>query len=465
VFRALLLEPLYKIDVELTHSAVVVGGGVAGMTSALALGDMGYEVHLVERGAKLGGRVLDIDQTLRGSRPAELVARLEKKVIDNPNVKIHLDSELADFQGFIGNFSSVIRESDDKRTPVDHGVVIVATGAQEERPELFGLGKSDRIVTGLDLERMLAEGDSRVQKAGAVGFVLCAGSLDENKGYCSRTCCAQSIKNAIRLKEADPDRPVYVWYKEIRTFGLQEEYYTKARELGVVFARYDNEAKPRVSAEMNGGQVKVAWNEKAFAGKEMEVPLDLLVLATPTVPNEGNDTLSKLLKVPLTADGYFLEAHVKLRPVDFASEGIFLCGSAHYPKSIDESISQAYAAAGRAAAILAKPVLKAGGVVAEVDQDTCAACLTCVRVCPYEVPRIDPEVKKAYIEPAACQGCGICVSECPAKAIVLHHYTDAQVFAKEEALFLTEADYAAGVALGGGEPAGPTLDQTAGEVS
>jgi len=202
-----------------------------------------------------------------------------------------------------------------------------------------------------------------------------------------------------------------------------------------------------------------------FAGKEMQVPVDLLVLATPTVPNEGNSELSKLLKVPLQADGFFLEAQVKLRPVDFASEGIFLCGAAHYPKGLDECISQAYAAAGRAAAILAKPALKAGGVVAEVDQETCAACLTCVRVCPYEVPRIDPEAKKAYIEPAACQGCGVCVSECPAKAIVLHDYTDAHMCAKEEALFLTEADIAAGVALGGYQPAGPTLDQNAGEVS
>jgi len=176
------------------------------------------------------------------------------------------------------------------------------------------------------------------------------------------------------------------------------------------------------------------------------------VLATPTVPNEGAAALSKLLKVPLQADGFFLEAHVKLRPVDFASEGIFLAGAAHYPKSLDESIGQAYAAAGRAAAILAKQALKAGGIVAEVDQEKCAACLTCVRVCPYEVPRIDPEAKKAHIEAAACQGCGVCVSECPAKAIELHHYTDAQIFAKEEASF-TEADLAAGVALSVGGPA------------
>ncbi len=467
VARALLLEPLYKIDVPLTHAALVVGGGVAGMTAALAIGDMGFEVHLVERREHLGGRALDIDRTLKGNRPAEFVAELEQRLIDNPNVRIHLQSEVADFQGFIGNFSSVIRESDGKRTPVDHGVVIVATGGVEDRPEVFGLGQSEQIVTGLDLERLFATDDTRLHTKGAVGFILCAGSLDENKPYCSRTCCAQSIKNAIRLKEADPDRPVYVWYKEIRTFGLTEDYYTKARELGVIFARYENSTKPRVSVAQGGAQggpVVVSYNELAFGGKVVDVPLDLLVLATPTVPSAGVEDLGKLFKVPVTADGFFLEAHVKLRPVDFASEGLFLCGSAHYPKSLDETISQAFAAAGRAGAILAKPTLKAGGVVAEVDQERCAACLTCVRICPYEVPRIDPAEKKAYIEPAACQGCGVCVSECPAKAIELHHYTDAQIFAKEEALF-TEADLVAGVALGGGQPAAAPDPDSPREVS
>jgi heterodisulfide reductase subunit A len=211
---------------------------------------------------------------------------------------------------------------------------------------------------------------------------------------------------------------------------LTEEYYTKARELGVIFTRYANGGEPGVDAN---GSLQVSYDEPALR-RRIDLPLDLLVLATPTVPNEGNDTLSQMLKVPLTADGFFLEAHMKLRPVDFASEGIFLCGSAHYPKSIDESISQAYAAAARAAAVLAKATLKAGGVVAEVDTEKCAACLTCVRVCPYEVPIIDLETKKAKIEAAACQGCGVCVGECPAKAITLHHYTDEQIFAKEEAL-------------------------------
>jgi heterodisulfide reductase subunit A-like polyferredoxin len=439
VARARLLEPLYKVDVPLTHTTVVIGGGVAGMTAAAALGEMGHEVHLVEREAALGGRVLELDQTIKGSRPADFAAALQQRVIDNPNVKIHLASTLEDFHGFIGNFSSVIASADGQRTPIDHGVVIVATGSQEARPDLYSLGQSDKIVTGLELEHLFATDQARLAKTDAVGFILCAGSLEEGANYCSRTCCQQSVKNAIRLKEQDPERPVYVWFKEVRTFGLFEEYYTRARELGVIFTRYDNDSKPEIVSAGSaangkpGTPVKVAYTDP-YLQRRIELPLDLLVLATPTIANDGASELSKMLKVPLQGDGFFLEAHVKLRPVDFASEGIFLCGGAHYPKSIDESVSQAYAAAGRAAAILAKPALKAGGVVAEVDQDKCAACLTCVRICPYEVPTIDPVVKKAVIEAAACQGCGVCVSECPAKAIVLHHYTDAQIFAKEEAL-------------------------------
>ena len=432
VARARMLEPLFKIDVPLTHAALVIGGGIAGMTAACALGDMGHEVHLVERSDKLGGLVLELGDTIKGNDPAALVKDLEQRLVDNPKVKIHLGAELVDFHGFIGNFSSVIKDTNGRRTPVDHGVVVVATGAREDRPELYGLGESPKVVTGLDLERMLKEDDPALGDIKSVGFVLCAGSLDESHPYCSRTCCQQSIKNAIRLKEQDPRRAVSVWFKEIRTFGLLEEYHTRARELGVIFTRYDNDSLPQVSAN---GSVSVAYRDP-YLRRDVEIPLDLLVLATPAVPTEGGSELSKLLKVPITGDGFYLEAHVKLRPVDFASEGIFLCGSAHYPKSIEETISQAYAAAGRAAGILAKPTLKAGGVVAEVDEDKCAACLTCVRICPYEVPIIDMETKKAKIEAAACQGCGVCVSECPVKAIALHHYTDAQIFAKEEALFM-----------------------------
>ncbi len=432
VARARMLEPLYKVDVPLSHAAVIVGGGIAGMTAASALGAMGHDVHLVERTSQLGGHALQLGRTIRGGDPGEYVRQLEQKLVENPAVHIHLESELADFHGFIGNFSGVIVAKDGRRTTVDHGVVVVATGTREERPALYGLGESDRVVTGMDLERMLKDEDPALAAAKSVGFVLCAGSLDETHPYCSRTCCQQSIKNAIALKERDPSRPVYVWFKEVRTFGFLEEYYTKARELGVIFTRYDNDHPPQVSAN---GDVWVAYRDPHL-GRDIELPLDLLVLAAPSVAADGAGELSKLLKVPLTGEGFYLEAHVKLRPVDFSSEGIYLCGSAHYPKGLDEAISQGYAAAARAAAVLAKPVIKAGGVVAEVDEDKCAACLTCVRICPYEVPVIDPETKKAKIEAAACQGCGICVSECPVKAIVLHHYTDAQIFAKEEALFM-----------------------------
>ncbi len=432
VARARMLEPLYKVDVPLSHAAVVIGGGLAGMTAASALGEMGHEVHLVERSDHLGGHALELGRTIRGGDPAEHVRRLEQTLVDNPNVRIHLESELTDFHGFIGNFSGAVTAKDGKRTTVDHGVVIVATGAREERPALYGLGDSERVVTGMDMERMLKDDDPALKDARSVGFVLCAGSLDETHPYCSRTCCQQSIKNAIALKEADPSRPVYVWFKEVRTFGFLEEYYTKARELGVIFTRYDNDHTPQVSAN---GDLWVAYRDPHL-NREIDLPLDLLVLAAPSVAADGVEELGKLLKVPLTGEGFFLEAHVKLRPVDFSSEGIFLCGAAHYPKGLDEAISQGYAAAARAAAVLAKPVIKAGGVVAEVDQDKCAACLTCVRICPYDVPIIEAETKKARIEAAACQGCGVCVSECPVKAITLHHYTDAQIFAKEEALFM-----------------------------
>ncbi len=352
VARARLLEPLFKVDVPLTHSAVVIGGGVAGMTSALALGDMGHEVHLVERSPSSAATCSSSARPSRATTRRRWSRSSSSASSTTPTSRSTSRPQLADFHGFIGNFSSVIGEKDGKRTPVDHGVVIVATGGTEDRPDLYGLGSSQKVVTGMDLERMLKEDDPALADVKSAGFILCAGSLDENHPYCSRTCCQQSVKNAIALKEQDPARQVYVWFKEMRTYGLLEEYYTKARELGVIFTRYDNDTLPQVSAN---GSVSVSARDP-YLGRDVTMPLDLLVLATPTVARRAPSELSKMLKVPLTADGFFLEAHVKLRPVDFASEGIFLCGAAHYPKSIEETISQAYAAAGRAAAILAKPV-------------------------------------------------------------------------------------------------------------
>ena len=440
VARARLLEPLYKVDVPLTHTAVVVGGGVAGMTAAAALGDMGHEVHLVERDAALGGRVLELDQTIKGSRPGRVRGRPRAARGRQPQRQDPPRGELDDFHGFIGNFSSVIaagrRQAHahrprrrDRRHRLARGSVPSSTAsARATRSSPAG---PRAAASPTDQERLA--------KAGAVGFILCAGSLDEKAPVLLAHLLPAERQERHPPEGAGPERPVYVWFKEVRTFGLFEEYYTRARELGVIFTRYDNDSKPEIVSAGTAANGKPARR----SGRLHATPTCSAASSCPSTcscwpprrcPTRATTSSPRCSRCRSQADGFFLEAHVKLRPVDFASEGIFLCGAAHYPKCIDESISQAYAAAGRAAAILAKPALKAGGVVAEVDQDKCAACLTCVRVCPYEVPIIDPVAKKAEIEAAACQGCGVCVSECPAKAIVLHHYTDAQIFAKEEAL-------------------------------
>ena len=261
VARARLLEPLSKIDIPLTHAALIIGGGIAGMTAAGALGEMGFEVHLVERGPQLGGRVLHVGRTIRGNDPRQVIAELEQRLIDLPNVHIYLDAELADFTGFVGNFSSVIQDKDGRRTTVEHGVVIVATGARETRLDLYGLDRRPEVITEMDLEHMLKDDDPVLAEAKSVGFVLCAGSLEGDHPYCSRTCCQQGVKNAIELKERDPSRPVYVWFKEMRTFGLLEEYYTRARELGVIFTRYKNGGRPQVSLE---GPLTVSYREPSL---------------------------------------------------------------------------------------------------------------------------------------------------------------------------------------------------------
>ena len=284
VARARMLEPLFKIDVPLTHAAVVLGGGIAGMTAANALGDMGHEVHLVERTPKLGGHALALGATIKGGDPADYVAALERRLVDNPNVRIHLEAELADFHGFIGNFSSVIADKDGKRTPIDHGVVVVATGSREDRPELYGLGESAKVVTGMDLERMLKDRRPRPRRSSGRSASSSAPARSTRPIRTARAPAAsRASRTPSRLKEQDPDRPVYVWFKEVRTFGLLEEYYTKARELGVIFTRYDNDSLPQVSAN---GSVAVAYRDP-YLGRDVDLPLDLLVLATPTIAGRG----------------------------------------------------------------------------------------------------------------------------------------------------------------------------------
>ena len=434
VARAALLEPLHKVELSLHHSALIIGGGVAGMNAALSLADQGFPVQLIERTAELGGNLRHIHYTLGGVDPQAYLRDLIAQVKGHELITVYRDTELKDTSGFVGNFSSRLSVKGEEKT-IEHGVIIVTTGGQEYRGDEYLYGQDDRVLTQQEFEDKTAEAPEEIAKTQNAVMILCVGPGTE---YCSRICCAGAIKNALKIKELNSQANVYVLYRDIRTYGFQERYYRKALEQGIIFVRYDDDRLPKVAVN---GRLQVRFWEPAL-GEEMVVSPDLLILNTGVVAAEGAQELASTLKVPCGLDNFFLEAHIKLRPVDFVTEGIFMAGSAHYPKFLEESIVQAQAAAARAARILSQDTLSAGGVVAIVDSDKCTGCLTCVRVCPYRVPVMNPSLAgaggilgAAQIEMAACQGCGICAAECPAKAIQLMHYTDAQVMAEEKALF------------------------------
>ncbi len=446
VARSRLLEPLHTEPVGLTHAALVIGGGVAGMTAALNLADQGFSVYLVEREAQLGGRMRRIYETVEGGNPQSYLHELTERITNHERIEVLTGSQVVKTGGFVGNFKTTVASVDDPtQRLIEHGVTIVATGGQEYRGPAFGLGEDERIVTLGDLEQRLHQLPGDVAQAQNVVFLQCVGPWNEPGDdrpdfYCSRICCSVAMKNAMRIKEINPQANVYVLYRDVRTYGFKERLYTEARRKGVVFLHYDEDRPPVV--ETGNGQLRVSVDEPVLDTTLILTP-DLLVLSEAVVPADGARDLAELMKFSCTLEGFFLEAHIKLRPVDFPAEGLFLAGVAHYPKLVDETIAQAQAAAARAATILSKEALEVGGVVAVVEPEKCTACLTCVRICPYDAPRINPELVgtgaikgAAEIPAAACQGCGLCVAECPAKAIQLMHYRDEQVLAKEEALFV-----------------------------
>ncbi|MCX7840150.1 MAG: FAD-dependent oxidoreductase, partial [Anaerolineae bacterium] len=448
VARVSRLEPLYKIEMPIERSALVLGGGLAGMTAAMNLAQQGFPVHLVEQTARLGGGLAALGAYYAhtdedwGAHLRDLIARVNA----NPLIRVHRETRLVETSGFVGNFTSRLRHVTGQEQTIKHGVIIVATGAQEWRGDAYGLGRDSRVVTQSEFARMIAEFGVRSSEAqfaipNSVVFIQCVGPGEK---YCGRLCCTESLENALRLKKLNPAARVTILTKDIRTYGFRERIYNEARAAGVIIIRYDDARPPIVESSAVSGQrsavsVRV-W--EPILREELTLHPDLIVVAAPLTPRADARELANLLKVPVDMDGWFLEAHVKLRPVDFATEGIFVAGAAHYPKFPREAIAQAQAAAARAATILAKEKLHAGGVVAQVDASKCTGCLTCVRICPYHVPRIDATklaiggiYGAAYIEPAACQGCGTCAAECPGKAIQLMHYRDDQVLAKVQALF------------------------------
>ncbi len=432
VAKAAYIEPLHQVSLEVKRAALVVGGGVAGMEAALGLADQGFKAYLVERSDYLGGNALWLRATWQGEAISPYVEKLIERVSGHENIKLLLNSEVIETSGILGNFTSTIGTGGATMTTlaVEHGVTIIATGGKEYQPVEYEFGKHPDILTHKMLDEAMTGGDQRVANAESVVFIQCVGSRTPERPSCSRVCCTHSIKSAISLKEQTPDMNIFILYRDIRTYGFREDLYRKARELGVIFIRFGMEAPPMVAVD--GDTISVTVKDHIL-GRPIELNPSLLVLASAVLPNENKD-LFELFKVPINAEGFLVEAHAKLRPVDFSSEGIFMAGLSHYPKSIDETIAQAQAAVSRASTILSKDTIWVGGVTAEVNPDRCAVCLTCVRTCPYNVPYIGQE-GYAIIDPAGCQGCGCCVAECPGKAITLKHFTDDQLIAKTAALF------------------------------
>ncbi|MDP8255107.1 MAG: FAD-dependent oxidoreductase, partial [Candidatus Alcyoniella australis] len=428
VARAATLRPFDDLQIEVDQRAIVIGGGVTGINAALSLADQGFAVALVEREPELGGVARRVRSLLQGVDARQALRQMIQRVRAHPLIELHLSATIDEFNGHVGGFRLGL-SSDGGSSEVRGGAMIVATGGVESKPEEYAYGEDQRVLTQLDLEARLDD-PGFARGLNEVAMIQCVGSREPQHNYCSRVCCRQAIKNAIEIKEANPAARVYILYRDIRTYGFDEVYYRKAREIGVVFVRFDPQHKPQIEVRPEGLRLRV--RDEAL-GADIELRPDWLVLSAAIRPQPDAAQLSQLLKVPRGADGFYMEAHLKLRPLDFSSEGIFLAGLAHAPKSMAESIIQAKAAAARAATIISQPYLHRSGVISEVDQSRCVACLTCVRVCPYEVPLID-EHGAAFIEPASCQGCGICAASCPRKAIVTRHFADGQLLPEVDAL-------------------------------
>ncbi len=435
VANARLIGPLSETVLPVVQKALVIGGGAAGMTSALKLAEQGYEVFLLEKENQLGGNLRDIYYTLEGQDVQALLRDLIDGVTNHPLIHVITNAEVVDFSGSKGNFSTGVRSGPNMDyQKIEHGATILATGSQEWKPNEYLYGEDPRILTQLELESRIAHQPGEITGAKHIVMIQCVGSRNEERPNCSRTCCATAIKHAIKIKELEPKTKISIFYRDIRTYGLAEPYYAKARELGIMFIRYEPEDKPQL--EKDGQSLSISYLDRIL-NQRMEIKPDLVVLSAATIPRD-NEELATMLKIPRTMEGFFLEAHMKLRPVDFATDGMYLAGGAHGPKLISETITQASAAASRACTILSKDKMLVGGVVAIVEGDRCAACLTCVRVCPYEVPVINAK-GEAEIDLAKCKGCGTCAAECPAKAIELMHFRDPQLQAKCQALAINFA--------------------------
>jgi len=432
VAKARLIQPLEELSVPVIPKGLIIGGGIVGMTAALELANQGFECFLIEKSDKLGGNVQRVHYTLDESNVSGFLEKTTQKVGQNELIHVYKSAEVKEVSGYIGNFTTKVSIEGEERI-LEHGVIIVATGGREYRPLEYSYGENERVITQLELEEKLATGSLKVEELNNVVMIQCVGSRTGERLYCSKVCCSQAVKNALKIKEINPSANIYILYKDMRTYGFKEEFYQKARNLGVTFIRYTDENKPEVTGDSDEIKVKVF---DPVLSEHLLIKPDLVILSTGIVPNDDNDALAKLLKVPLNEDGFFLEAHVKLRPVDFATDGIFVAGLAHSPKPIEESISQALAAAGKAAIPLSKGSVSVEPIVSSVDEEKCIGCGLCESMCPFAAIRLISKngVNKAETIPASCKGCGLCAASCPQQAITMGHFRSEELIAQIEAL-------------------------------
>ena len=435
IARACHLEPLREIDLPVDKRGLVIGGGIAGMTCALSIAEQGHEVHLVERDADLGGMARRIHSTLEGLDVQAYLRDLTRKVYQHPSVHVYTDATITEATGYVGNFVTTVK-SERGITEIKHGATVIATGVDVYQPTEYLYGEDERVMTHLELEEKIAQRDERVINAKSLVMIQCVGCRNEERTYCSRICCSESVKNALKLKEINPDVDIYILFRDMRTYGFIEDFYREAANREVKFIRYEPDDKPQVEAVQEGGRsiLRITASD-LILGKKITIDADVLALAAAVIPSAENKEIAQSFKVVLGPDDFFKEAHVKLRPVEFATDGVYLCGTAHYPKHIPEAINQAYGAAGRVLTLLSHDTVVASGSVCEVDERKCIGCGECATACIYSAIELSDtkQGKKASVNPVLCKGDGLCNSKCPTGAIQLKHFTDEEIISQIDA--------------------------------
>ena len=405
------------------------------MTSALSVANQGHEVHLVEKASDLGGIARRIHYTMEGLDVQAYLRDVIRKVYQHPLIHVYNAASITETSGYVGNFVTRVK-SDRGVTEIKHGAAILATGAEVYQPTEYLYGEDERVMTHLELEGKISQGDERLLNAQSLVMIQCVGCRNEDRNYCSRICCGESIKNALKLKELNPQMDIYILFRDIRTYGFKEDYYREAASKDVRFIRYEPEGKPEVEPTIEEGRpvLRVSVIDPIL-GKKLEIDADIIALAAAVIPSTGSQEATQLFKVTTNLDGFFKEAHVKLKPVEFSVDGIYLCGMAHYPKLISESVSQAYGAAGRALTLLSHDTVIASGSVCEVKESNCVSCGACITACTYGAIEFHdtPQGRKARINPVLCKGDGLCNTVCPTGAVSLKHFTDEELFSQIDA--------------------------------